>query len=532
MHLLPRALVVFILALGLVLMALPATADDRLEQREVFGFLPYWELGRSDGIDLDTLTTLAWFGVEAGRDGRLVRETPEGELTPGWAGWTSEEFAALRERAQAAGVRVVLTIEQFSWSEAGRRETKKLLSDPAARAMLAREITDSVTAAGADGVNLDFEPLPRSSRGDFVQLVRKVRRVLDTADPSLQLTFDLTPDVTSFPLKRLVAEGAADAAVLMGYEYRTPGSKVAGSVAPLRDPDGLDVRDSVERAVSRAPAERVILAMPWYGRAWSTRTAEVGARTRRSDRFLASSTAFYRVSVPRAASAGRLYDAKQASAWSVYGSQACETCPLSPRQLWYDDVDSVRAKVGLARRKGLRGVGIWALGYEGERTELWSALRYAMDRPQDEIAPVGTARISGESVLGQRDELPVVGETVTLELSAMDGIGGSGVAFVRVARRGQVGEDGELKRGTTYPAVESVSVTMPDVDPADEVFAPDVVSPSPEPASDEVLAEPGVVAIRVQWRDIAGNWSAPVTLRAYFDPGAGAASVADGGLSQ
>ena len=49
------------------------------------------------------------------------------------------------------------------------------------------------------------------------RLVRKVRRALDAVDPSLQLTFDLTPDVESFPLRRLVADGAADAAVPHGH---------------------------------------------------------------------------------------------------------------------------------------------------------------------------------------------------------------------------------------------------------------------------------------------------------------------------
>ena len=148
-------------------------------------------------------------------------------------------------------------------------------------------------------------------------------------DPSLQLTFDLTPDVDSFPLRRLVADGAADAAVLMGYEYRTSGSEVAGSVAPLRDPDGIDLRESVARALARAPARRIILALPWYGRAWSTKTDDPDSKTRKSDRYIQPSTATYSVSVPRAASAGRRYDPRQASAWSVYGSRACETCPFS-----------------------------------------------------------------------------------------------------------------------------------------------------------------------------------------------------------
>ncbi len=236
-----------------------------------------------------------------------------------------------------------------------------------------------MTETGADGVNLDFEPLPQSVRGEFVRLVRELRRTLDAVDPALQLTFDLTPDVESFPLRRLVADGAADAAVLMGYEYRTSGSKVAGSVAPLRVSDGLDLRESVERALARASLgpghPGTALVRP---RVVDEDCHDGRPRTRQSDRYISPSTATYRLSVPRAASAGRRYDRTQASAWTVYRSRACESCPLSWRQLWYDDVDSVRAKAGFALRKELRGIGMWALGYEGSRPELWSALRFSL----------------------------------------------------------------------------------------------------------------------------------------------------------
>ena len=251
----------------------PEATRQRLADREVFGFLPSWELDSAAAVDLDTLTTLAWFSLEAGRDGRLLRETEDGTPTPGWAGWTSQTFEDLLARARAADVRVVLTVERFSWDSAGRRTTTRLLGDEAARATLVQDIVDTITVRGAGGVNLDFEPLPQPVRSSFVRLVRELRAGLDAVDPSLQLTFDLTPDVTSFPVRRLTGRDAADAAVLMGYEYRTASSRIAGSVAPLRDPDGLDLRDSIDRALSRLPARRLILALPWYGRAWSTQTA-------------------------------------------------------------------------------------------------------------------------------------------------------------------------------------------------------------------------------------------------------------------
>jgi spore germination protein YaaH len=521
----------------------PVAASDRLAEREVFGFLPYWQTGQAESIDLGTLTTLAWFGVEAGRDGHLVREV-DGETPPGWTGWTGEDFTALRMRAQAEGVRVVLVVERFSWTAAARRSTKRLLRDADARATLADEIAEAVASAGADGVNLDFEPLPKSVSGEFVRLVRTVRRKLDAVDPSLQSTFDLTPDVESFPLHRLVADGAADAAILMGYEYRAAGSTVAGSIAPLRDPgrhvpDGLDLRASVTLALAHAPAERIILALPWYGRAWSTRSDAPGSKTRASDRYLGPSTATYAVSVPRAVSAGRNYDPVQASAWSAYRARACATCPLSWRQLWYDDVDSVRAKIGFAGRKGLRGVGVWALGYEGDRPDLWSAMRFSLDGPADHAPPKGSVDLEPSSVAGTTDGVPVVGSEVTLLLAAADDPDGSGVAFVRVATRGKLAGDGALKHGTTFPAVDSVAVTLPGATPVDEVFVPgagadggaaDAGAGSPNPlpsrsplpspsATQDALATDSLepLTIRVQWRDIAGNWSEPVALRVLLD---------------
>ena len=488
----------------------PALADP-----EVFGFLPHWEMRHADSIDLETLTTLAWFGVEAGADGWLVRESAEGTATPGWAGWTGEAFATLRRRAQAAGVRVVLTVERFSWDEAGEAITLALLKDPDARSMLVRDIVASVTVRGADGVNLDFEPLPEPVRPEFAALMRELRAGLDAVDTSLQLTFDLPPSVRGYWLKPLTAPDAADGVVLMGYEYRTAGDRVAGAVAPLSDPDGIDLRESVTRVLERVSADQVILALPWYGRAWSTREAVPGSRTRRSDRFIGSSVATYQVAITRAVTSGRRYDRAQASAWSVYPAAACETCPVSWRQLWYDDVDALQSKVRLATRKGLRGVGIWALGYQGDHPELWSALRLGLRDSVDHVPPVGSVTVAPESRLGLHDGLPVVGRSAVLALEADDGPDGSGVVFVRVSSRGRLSDRGSLQNGSTFPATDSLRVSMPKAGPVQEVFVPPGQTP---PAVAFVEADPGPVILHVQWRDVAGNWSLPQRLRAYFQP--------------
>ena len=171
-------------------------------------------------------------------------------------------------------MRVVLTVERFAWDKAGRRDTKALLADPIARATLVEDIVGAVTRRDAGGVNLDFEPLPRAVRGHFVRLVRDLRAGLDAVDPSLQLTFELTADVSSYPLRRLTAAGGADAAVLMGYEYRTSGHRSQARSPHCETPEASTCAIPSSWRWSARRQAGSILALPWYGRAWSTRTDE------------------------------------------------------------------------------------------------------------------------------------------------------------------------------------------------------------------------------------------------------------------
>ncbi len=511
--------------------------ERALAQTEVFGFLPYWKLGDADTIDLDGLTTLAWFGLEAHAEGCLIRWTATGQPTPGWDGWKGQTFGDLTARAHQAGVRVVLTVERFAWDADGERSTIELLKDARARAALVEDIVATITDRGADGVNLDFEPLPRVVRKQFTALVRELRAAMDAVDPSLQLTFELTPDGVGYDVRSLTADDAADAAFLMGYEYRTATSRTAGSLDPLDERRGRDLRESVKNVLRRIPADRLILGLPWYGRAWSTKGPEARARTLMGAGYLDPSTADYDAAVARAVRSGRRYDRIAESAWSLYRASACGTCVVGWRQLWYDDVDSVRAKVAFALGKGLRGVGIWALGQQGTRPELWSALRLAVAGGKDATPPSGGAALAPESVAGAREGLPLVGDTLRVDLMADDGADGSGVAFVRISTGGRLTPDGQLKRGTTFPATDSVEITLPDAWPVDEVFIPGASAASPSPSAEasagplpsarpQPLSTPPPTSgsrpltIRVQWRDVAGNWSGPVVLHVFYEAGA------------
>lgn len=345
--------------------------------REVFGFLPYWELGDSSTVlDWQTLSTVAYFSVGCTSSGGLLKRNDDGSTSTGWAGWTSAKMTSVINRAHAHGTRVVLTVTCFAWSGGGATTQADVLGSPSARATLARQVAAAVRDRGADGVNLDFEPIVSGYADEFTDLVRAVRRELDAVAPGYQLTFDAMATVGEQPIAEATAPGGADAVVVMGYDFRTASSSVAGSISPLRGP-GYDVTDTVEAFLAETPASKVILAVPYYGRAWSTTTSHLHSTTLNPRRYGDVAEPYYDQAVDLAAVHGRRYDGVEESPWAAYRRKTCRPghgCVTTWRQMYFEDAASLKLRYDLINEAGLRGAGIWALGFDGARPELRAAL--------------------------------------------------------------------------------------------------------------------------------------------------------------
>ncbi len=473
----------------------PAPARTPL-QGEVVGFLPSWQLeSAAKALDPDVLTTVVFHGVEANGDGRLVSRKPGGDVPDGWAALDSDAFLDIKGDLQSAGVNVLISVQRFGWTPETLQRGATLLESRKARRALADRIADFVEERGFDGVNLDVEPVPDGMAGQYAAFVREVRAALDEVDPELLLTVDVVASLTGYDLEALTADDAADFAILMGYDYRGAGAAVAGSGDPLSDPDIFsDLERTVAGALALAPAERLVLALPWYGRSWATASDGAGAATVSGAGIDESATPSYAEALAIATEHGREYDAAQASAWTAYAVQQCATCPATWRQAWYDDPDAFGAKVDLAVDEGLGGVGIWALGDEDGSDDLWWVLRDRRQPGSDRAAPNGTASLDPDSVRGDLEGQTMIEGAAELQLFAKDD--DSGLFLVRVGLRDRVDADGQLVVGRSYPATESLTFPLGD-------------------ESTGGSTEPGPRAIHVQWRDLAGNWSTPLVIDAY-----------------
>ncbi len=371
-------------------------------RRDVYGFLPYWEVADADTrLDFSVITHLAYFSVGADARGNLKKRNSNGTLTTGWAGWTSSRMTSIINAAHAKHSRVTLTLSVFAWTSGQVAVQKALLGSSAARLNLARQAVAAVRDRGADGINLDFEPLVSGYEDEFVALVRTIRAELKKVAPGYHLSFDTLGYPGNYPLEGALASGGADAVLIMGYDYRTASSNYAGSIDPLAGP-AYDLTDTVRTYTARVPASRVILGIPYYGRAWSTVSSAVNSHTQTGAKYGYSSAVNYSIAVDYAAQHGRRYDGREVSAWVAYRRQNCTStygCVTSWRQIYYDDATTLKARYDLVNRAGLRGAGIWALGYDGTRRELYQALA-------DKFLHDTTPPMAGIAVLpgAERDE--------------------------------------------------------------------------------------------------------------------------------
>jgi spore germination protein YaaH len=367
-------------------------------RREVFGFLPYWEVGNSSTVlDWRTLSTVAYFSVGCTRDGKLLKRNADGSVTTGWAGWTSSKMTSIINAAHQHQTRVVLTITCFAWSASGAGTQAALLGSSTARSRLARQVAAAVRDRGADGVNLDFEPIAAGYAEEFTKLVRSIRAELDAIAPGYQLTFDAMGTVGNQPIAEATAPGAADAVLIMGYDYRTAGASVAGSISPLSGP-AYDLTDTIEAFTALVPPSKLILGVPWYGRAWSTATRDPHAKNISSSRYGKVAEPRYAQAADLLAAYGRKWDSVEQGPWTAYRKQTCTPrygCVTSWRELYVEDAASMKLRYDLINRSSLRGVGIWALGFDGDRPELRAALaeKFLADR---------TPPVTGIVTLAQR----------------------------------------------------------------------------------------------------------------------------------
>lgn len=317
----------------------------------VFGFLPYWEYasGAHDNLNYDLLTHIAAFDFAASSTGTL---TPPSN----WP-WTD-----VINEAHSNGVKVVMTVTNFNSSQ-----IHTLLTNSTSKNTLFTAIKNTITNYQLDGVNIDFEGLSVEDRGSLLNsFMADLTTYIHTNLPGKEVSFD-APAVNwgGWSLNNLAE--SVDHLIIMAYDYNGAWSSYTGAVSPLTHPSGgISVSKTLNNDYSEPIAnypEKLILAVPYYGKHWKTTTSYAGSLVKS---YVGST--FYKNTVVQAPSnGGEIWDNNSQTPWYRYQLEDWH-------QVWADNAQSLSLKYDLAITKNLGGIGIWALNYDGDRPELWDLI--------------------------------------------------------------------------------------------------------------------------------------------------------------
>ena len=366
---------------------------------EVVGFLPSWMVGKTR-IYGDEVDSLIFLGVEVNSEGELVWDVQGKKIN-------NEEYLKVKNNVAKNGGKNILGIKQF-----GDDNLDLLIGDKEKRDRLINELEGVVLAGNFDGVNVDFEyqssPVKVMS-DDFVMFLGELREA-NLGEISLDVFANTVIKGEKEGLDKLLNN--LDQLIVMGYDFHRPGSNYAGPVAPIGSGMGEpSLGDVVNRIkLEQLDRKKMVLALPLYGYEWRTEDENYGSKVVPGYSQMASykragdllKDGDYKVVDMKEVDAKdvselesgviRLYfDEIAKSPWMVYKEEVTKTerqriSKYSTRtrlvtftseeyyQIYFENLVSMKYKFDLIKENGLGGLGFWALGYEGEESEVWREL--------------------------------------------------------------------------------------------------------------------------------------------------------------
>jgi chitinase len=338
-----------------------ALAAAQLSHRltaEVVGYLPYWELTSPTTIaelQYRRLTTITLFSVGVRDDGHLDT------TAPGYAAIVGATATSVIEAAHAEGVRVTVSFTSF-----GSLHNAAFFSNATARSTFVNEAAAFVASRGLDGADFDVELISSTYFDAYAETAGALAARLRAANPIAFTSVATSASSSGTQMAAKALAAGVGRAFLMGYDYRTNATSIAGSIDPLvRAGGGLSLTQSLDNyTAAGVPMNRVILGLPLYGRTWPTISTAVRAavatdkdgevfRIRQLDELRGRGTVLIEDVDTVETSARLVYDVAGVT-WQAY----------------YDSPATFAPRFAMVFSRGLAGTGFWALGYD-RNPALW-----------------------------------------------------------------------------------------------------------------------------------------------------------------
>jgi len=277
------------------------------------------------------------------------------EINPFWYNFSSagalEAKGSARNpeviaRAHQSGMRVVFTITNNFDTE----RVTRLLASPDKQQKLIQDILAELSLYDYDGVDLDFEDVSPADKDGFSEFVIKLAKAVHDKQKIIELTGqakksdgDNWNGPGSLDLARLSSH--VDVFRPMLYDHARPNTD-PGPLAPL-----AWISEVLTYWKSKVPAGKIQAALPLYGYDWSLSTDDdIGIQWQDGQHILDKYAA---------------EESRDTASGEVHLTYADED---GPREVYYQDAQSVQQKVAAVRAAGVESVAFWLLGGEDPAT--------------------------------------------------------------------------------------------------------------------------------------------------------------------
>lgn len=222
-----------------------------------------------------------------------------------------------------------------------------LVNNPDIQQKLIDSLLETMEQKNYGGIDIDFEYILAEDRIAFAEFVARVRIAANAEGYPVSValapkTSDDQPGLLYGGKDYRLLGEAANHVLLMTYEWGyTYGPPMA--VAPVNK-----VREVVEYALTRIPAEKINLGIPNYGYDWPL-PYERGMTAART----ISNTEAVEIAI--ANNAAIEFDQVSMSPHFTYEKEG------QMHEVWFEDVRSLKEKFALIEEYGLRGAGYWQI---------------------------------------------------------------------------------------------------------------------------------------------------------------------------
>lgn len=342
------------------------TVNGQLK-KEVFGFLPYWALDNLDDLNTNLLTTVSYFGLEIGGDGNVVVTNPQTGVDPTWQNFNDKKMTSFLRKLQRSRIKVLVTLKCFD-----NNNITKLVKSPEASQNFINNALYLVNSNNLDGINLDFEYVgqpPQEVIDGYSLLVSSLNKQLKKQYSNASLTVSTFANSASSSTidDVTILSANSDGLVVMGYDFANPTSQNAGAVAPM-DGVGFSLGAALNSYLNKVDPQKLILGVPYYGYDWPVDSSSKNASVTGNSSDVKVYTYAEIVDLTRDKNIN--WDDNTLTPWYPY----TESRTGQPRIVHFENTRSLGIKYDYVNQKNLKGVAVWALGFDGKNNDLTQLL--------------------------------------------------------------------------------------------------------------------------------------------------------------